>query len=101
MAVQVQTDEEPEVAEPEILTVVGEMPFFSGSNQELLKFMAGNTRYHPMARENCLQGNVFFTFFVAERDALIKDKSFEELVGVVTKRRFELSKRCRNGSRIK
>lgn len=54
-------------AEPEIFTVVEEMPTFPGGDQALLEYMAKNTKYPPLARENGLQGIVVVTFVVDEK----------------------------------
>lgn len=54
-------------AEPEIFTVVEEMPTFPGGDQALLEYMAKNTKYPPLARENGLSGIVVVTFVVDER----------------------------------
>ncbi len=54
-------------AEPEIFTIVEEMPSFPGGDQALLEFMGKNTKYPPMARENGLQGIVVVTFVVDEK----------------------------------
>ena len=64
--------EEETASEPEIFTVVEEMPSFPGGDQELLKFMAENTKYPPLARENGLQGIVVVTFMVDERGRIDK-----------------------------
>ena len=48
------------------------MPSFPGGDQELLKFMAENTKYPPLARENGLQGIVVVTFMVDERGRIDK-----------------------------
>jgi protein TonB len=64
--------EEEVASEPEIFTVVEEMPSFPGGDQELLKFMAENTKYPPLARENGLQGIVVVTFVVDERGKIDK-----------------------------
>lgn len=54
-------------SEPEIFTVVEEMPTFPGGDQALLEYMAKNTKYPPLARENGLQGIVVVTFVVDEK----------------------------------
>jgi protein TonB len=64
--------EEEVAAEPEIFTVVEEMPSFPGGDMDLLKFMAENTKYPPLARENGLQGIVVVTFVVDERGRIDK-----------------------------
>ena len=61
-----------EAEEPEIFTIVEEMPSFPGGDQALLEYMAKNTKYPPLARENGLQGIVVVTFVVDERGR-IKD----------------------------
>ncbi|MBM3919431.1 MAG: energy transducer TonB [Sphingomonadales bacterium] len=63
---------EAESEEPEIFTIVEEMPTFPGGDQALLEYMAKNTKYPPLARENGLQGIVVVTFVVDERGR-IKD----------------------------
>lgn len=42
--------------------VYREMPEFPGGDQKLLEFMAKNTKYPPLARENNKQGIVIITF---------------------------------------
>jgi protein TonB len=51
-------------SEPEIFTIVEDMPTFPGGDQALLEYMAKNTKYPPLARENGLQGIVVVTFVV-------------------------------------
>ncbi len=57
-------------AEPEIFTIVEEMPSFPGGDQALLEYMAKNTKYPPLARENGLQGIVVVTFVVDEKGTI-------------------------------
>ena len=64
--------EEEIASEPLIYTVVEEMPSFPGGDQELLKFMADNTKYPPLARENGLQGIVVVSFVVDARGKIDK-----------------------------
>ena len=64
--------EEEIASEPLIYTVVEEMPSFPGGDQELLKFMADNLKYPPLARENGLQGIVVVTFEVDARGKIDK-----------------------------
>jgi len=56
----------------EIFSVVEEMPSFPGGDQELLKFMATNTQYPPLALEKGLQGIVVVSFVVDERGKIEK-----------------------------
>jgi len=68
----IEQEVEAEAEEPEIFTIVEEMPTFPGGDQALLEYMAKNTKYPPLARENGLQGIVVVTFVVDERGR-IKD----------------------------
>ncbi|OWY20425.1 energy transducer TonB [Sphingobacteriales bacterium UPWRP_1] len=56
--------EEPE--EPEIFLIVEEMPEYPGGQTELFKYLANNTHYPPMARENGIEGTVYVGFVVME-----------------------------------
>jgi len=57
---------EKEVEEPEIFTIVEEMPEYPGGQAALFKFLAENTKYPPMARENGIEGTVYVGFVVLE-----------------------------------
>ena len=52
--------------EPEIFEIVEEMPTFPGGDQELLKFLYGNIKYPPIAKENDIQGLAVLSFVVNE-----------------------------------
>lgn len=56
--------EEPE--EPEIFIIVENMPEYPGGQTELFKFLANNTHYPAMARENGIEGTVYVGFVVLE-----------------------------------
>lgn len=45
-------------------------PQFPGGDQKLLEFMAKNTKYPPLARENNQQGVVVVTFLISETGAI-------------------------------
>jgi periplasmic protein TonB len=63
--VQVQVQEEvQEEAPKEVFTIVEEMPSFPGGDAELLKFIAKNIVYPPIAEENNVQGKVILRFCV-------------------------------------
>lgn len=64
--------EEPKPKEPEIFTVVEQMPEFPGGEQERQKYLQKNIEYPPMARENGIEGKVFVQFVVNE-DGSISD----------------------------
>ncbi len=61
---EVIEEEEPE--EPEIFTIVEDMPEFPGGQKELFKFLGKQTQYPPMARENGIEGTVYVGFVVLE-----------------------------------
>jgi periplasmic protein TonB len=62
--VQQQVKEEVQEAEPEQtpFVVVEEMPMFPGGEAELLKYIAANTQYPEIAKENNIQGKVIVRF---------------------------------------
>lgn len=57
-------EEEEEVVETEIFTVVESMPEFPGGAEAMMAFIAKNMKYPPMARESGIQGRVFVNFVV-------------------------------------
>nr|NQU89230.1 energy transducer TonB [Bacteroidota bacterium] len=57
-------DEEEEVEEMEIFTVVESMPDFPGGDAARMKFLQENIKYPQMARESGIQGTVYVTFVV-------------------------------------
>ena len=61
------------VDEPEIFTIVEEMPEFPGGGESaLLKYLSGNIKYPPLARENNIQGTVYVTFEI-DKSGKVKD----------------------------
>ena len=60
------------VEEPEIFTIVEEMPSFPGGEAELFKYLGSNIKYPAMARDAGIQGIVYVTFVVKE-DGKISD----------------------------
>ena len=57
-------EDEEEISEAEIFTVVESMPEFPGGMGELMKFLAQNIKYPPLAKESGIQGRVFINFVV-------------------------------------
>lgn len=55
---------EEEEVEPIAFAVVEEKPTFPGGEAELLKFIAENTKYPEIAKENGIQGRVFIQFVI-------------------------------------
>jgi protein TonB len=54
-------------AEPEPFVVVEEMPMYPGGDVELLKYIAANTQYPEVAKENNIQGRVIVRFCVTAK----------------------------------
>jgi len=88
------TEEEEE--EETVFFVVEEMPEFPGGELALRKFIAANTEYPAMARENNIQGKVYVRFMVAENGGVSRvtvvrsvhpllDKEAERVVGLLPK----------------
>jgi periplasmic protein TonB len=65
-------EEEEEVAEDVIFTVVEDQPEFPGGETARQQFLSDNLRYPQMAREAGIQGTVFVTF-VVEIDGSVTD----------------------------
>jgi len=55
-----------EEAEPQIFTIVEEMPSFPGGEAELFKYLGKNVKYPPMAQDAGITGVVYMTFVVDE-----------------------------------
>jgi protein TonB len=86
-------EEEEEVVEAEIFTVVESMPEFPGGMGELMKYLAENIKYPPLAKESGIQGRVFINFVVEPNGSISNVKVLrgigggcdEEAVRVVSK----------------
>ena len=65
-------EEEEEVEEDVIFTVVEDQPQFPGGEEARQRFLEDNLRYPTMAREAGIQGTVFVTF-VVETDGSVTD----------------------------
>ncbi|NLA24564.1 MAG: energy transducer TonB [Bacteroidales bacterium] len=57
-------EEEEEEVEPISFAVVEQKPEFPGGEAELLKYIAQNTKYPEIAKENGIQGRVFVQFVI-------------------------------------
>lgn len=55
-------------------------PAFPGGDQELLKYLAENIKYPPMARENNIQGTVVLSFLIG-KDGKVSDVSVLNEIG--------------------
>ncbi len=58
---------EAEAAEPEIFLIVEDMPSFPGGEAKMMEFMAKNTKFPTMARENGITGVVIVNFVIDEK----------------------------------
>jgi protein TonB len=65
-------DDEEEIEEAEIFTVVESMPEYPGGMGELMKYLASTIKYPPLAKESGIQGRVFINF-VVEPDGAISN----------------------------
>lgn len=65
-------EDDEEVKEEEIFTVVESMPEFPGGMGALMKYLATNIKYPPLAKESGIQGRVFINF-VVEPDGSISN----------------------------
>ncbi|MBP7463130.1 MAG: energy transducer TonB [Bacteroidales bacterium] len=64
--------EEVEEVEPISFAVVEEKPTYPGGEGELLRFIAENTKYPEIAKENGIQGRVFVQFVIAADGSVVK-----------------------------
>ena len=62
--------QEAEAPEPEPFIVVEEMPVFPGGEPALLKFIAANTQYPEIAKENNIEGKVIVRFCVTSKGGI-------------------------------
>jgi len=68
----IEIEEEEEVEDDVIFTVVEDQPEFPGGEEARQRFLEDNLRYPTMAREAGIQGTVFVTF-VVETDGSVTD----------------------------
>jgi protein TonB len=74
-------EEDEEIMETEIFTVVESMPEFPGGMGELMKFLAKNIKYPPLAKESGIQGRVFINFVVEPTGAISNVKILRGIGG--------------------
>ena len=70
--VPIEVDDDEEVEEAQIFTVVESMPSFPGGDKARIRFLNENIEYPTMARESGIQGRVYVTF-VVERNGMVTD----------------------------
>ena len=74
-------EDEEEVAEAEIFTVVESMPEFPGGMGELMKYLGTTIKYPPLAKESGIQGRVFINFVVEPNGAISNVKVLRGIGG--------------------
>lgn len=70
--VQAPVQQEEEVVEEQIFTIVEDMPAFPGGEAEMRKYLGKSIKYPQMAQDAGISGTVFLTFEV-DKDGKIKD----------------------------
>jgi protein TonB len=74
-------EEEEDIREDEIFTVVESMPEFPGGMGALMKYLAENIKYPPLAKESGIQGRVFINFVVEPNGAISNVKVLRGIGG--------------------
>lgn len=75
------TKKEEVVDEPEIFTIVEEMPEFPGGGEKaLLQYLSNNIKYPAIARENGITGTVYVTFEI-DQNGRVKDAKILRGIG--------------------
>ncbi len=69
------------VQEEEIFTIVEEQPGFPGGEEARIKFIAQNTKYPQIAKENGIEGKVFVTFVVEKDGSIANIKLLRDIGG--------------------
>ncbi|MES1225055.1 MAG: TonB family protein, partial [Bacteroidota bacterium] len=72
--------ETPVEDEGKIFTIVEEMPSFPGGEEEMLKYVARNIKYPPVARENGITGRVYVNFYV-DKDGKVQNAKVVRGIG--------------------
>lgn len=79
--VPVKVEEEEEVAEEPIFTVVESEPEFPGGMEALYKYLAQNIKYPQLARENGITGKVYVTFVVEKDGSIANPRILRDIGG--------------------
>ncbi len=79
--VQVKVEQEEEVAEEPIFTVVESEPEFPGGMEALYKYLAQNIKYPQLARENGITGKVYVTFVVEKDGSIANPRILRDIGG--------------------
>lgn len=79
--VPVKVEEEVEVAEEPIFTVVESEPEFPGGMEALYKYLAQNIKYPQLARENGITGKVYVQFVVEKDGSIANPRILRDIGG--------------------
>ena len=79
--VQVKVEQEEEVAEEPIFTVVENEPEFPGGMEALYRYLAQNIKYPQLARENGITGKVYVTFVVEKDGSIANPRILRDIGG--------------------
>ena len=79
--VQVKVEQEEEVAEEPIFTVVESEPEFPGGMEALYKYLGQNIKYPQLARENGITGKVYVTFVVEKDGSIANPRILRDIGG--------------------
>ncbi|PKP04769.1 MAG: energy transducer TonB [Bacteroidetes bacterium HGW-Bacteroidetes-6] len=77
----IQDDDEPDIIEAEIFTIVEEQPGFPGGESALMEYLGRNIKYPQLARESNIQGTVFVTFVVEPNGSISNVKTLRGIGG--------------------
>lgn len=77
----VVVEEEEEVVEEQIFTVVENDPEFPGGMEALYKYLAQNIKYPQLARDNGITGKVYVTFVVEKDGSIANPKVLRDIGG--------------------
>jgi len=75
------TEQEDEIEEKQIFTIVEKAPSFPGGDAARIKFMQENIKYPQMAKESGIQGTVYITFVVERNGSVSKVKILRGIGG--------------------
>lgn len=74
-------DDDEEIVEAEIFTVVEAMPEFPGGMAKLMGYLGSNIKYPPFAKETNIQGRVFINFVVEPNGSISNVKVLRGIGG--------------------
>lgn len=74
-------DDEEDVVEEQIFTVVENDPEFPGGMEALYKYLAQNIKYPQLARDNNITGRVYVTFVVEKDGSIANPKVLRDIGG--------------------